>query len=73
MRKIVSIVSEDEKIRLKALANAKRQQQAIVNESDYYCDKCGILGNFLDGTMWGVGKGNMETCLCNECLENYKN
>ena len=42
-----------------------------LNEGDYHCDKCNVIGNFTDGTMWGVGNNNLEFCFCNECLENY--
>ena len=42
------------------------------NEGDYNCDKCEKLGSFLDGTMWGIGKDNMETCLCNECIDKLE-
>lgn len=38
------------------------------DEMDYNCDKCGTLGNFTDGTMWGLGLNNIETCLCSYCL-----
>ena len=40
------------------------------NEGDYNCDKCGEWGSFLDGTMWGIGEGNIESCVCNDCLDN---
>lgn len=29
------------------------------------CDKCGTVGSFVDGTLWGV---DMETFLCVKCL-----
>jgi len=43
-------------------------------EGDYQCDKCGTVGNFVDGTMWGVGqiKDNMESCLCTQCLSKHR-
>ena len=40
------------------------------NEGDYRCDDCGTLGNFTDGTMYGIGEGNLEKCVCNDCLNN---
>ncbi len=43
-----------------------------LNEGDYHCDQCDTLGNFTDGSMWGVGEDNFELCLCNECLKNYE-
>ena len=43
-----------------------------LNEGDYHCDKCNVLGNFLEGNMWGVGEDNLELCLCSECLKDYK-
>ena len=42
-------------------------------EGDYNCDKCGVLGSFLDGTIFGIGKkdkDDLEICLCNNCLNN---
>ena len=45
----------------------------IWNDGDYNCDKCGKLGNFNDGSMWGTGKDNPETCLCSDCLNNLTN
>ena len=39
-------------------------------EGDWNCAKCGVLGSFLDGTMWGIGEDNIELCVCNDCLDN---
>lgn len=38
-------------------------------EGNYNCDKCNKKGDFYDGTMNGVGEGNLEFGLCLECLE----
>ena len=40
------------------------------DDSDSECDYCGLSGRFDDGSLWGVGKDNMESVLCTECLNN---
>tara|TARA_R110000824_G_scaffold147810_4_gene317323 strand:+ start:598 stop:876 length:279 start_codon:yes stop_codon:yes gene_type:complete len=40
----------------------------MMNEGNYNCDKCNYLGNFNDGDICGVGEGNMEKFLCNDCI-----
>ena len=37
-------------------------------EGDYNCDKCNKKGSFNDGTINGIGKGNLEKFLCNKCI-----
>ena len=43
-------------------------KQYVYEEGDYNCDKCNYLGNFNDGDICGVGEGNMEKFLCNDCI-----
>ena len=37
-------------------------------EGNYNCDKCNKKGSFCDGTINGIGKGNLEQFLCNKCI-----
>ena len=44
-------------------------------EGDYNCDKCGVLGSFVDGTMLGrTGLDDIDVvfgehfALCNDCI-----
>ena len=46
----------------------EEEQKIEYKEGDYNCDKCGYLGNFNNGDIFGIGKKNIEKFLCNDCL-----
>jgi hypothetical protein len=41
-------------------------------EGSFKCDQCNLKGRFDDGSLWGVGKNNMENILCTKCLNKTK-
>jgi len=43
-------------------------KEETYNDGDYRCDICDSLGNFNDGTMFGIGKDETEINVCENCL-----